>query len=110
MRWRVTIRIGSKVRKRRADTAAEAVDLLEHELLDRDARREEARALTRTYSPQQQVAARGEIASGRFGGTRAGVDIRGDGSAEAFTGRVTRRLVEQRDGESAFDALHRVLS
>ena len=31
--------------------------------------------------------------------------MRGDGSSEAFTGRLRRRVVEQRDGESAYDAL-----
>ncbi|MBJ7328794.1 MAG: hypothetical protein JHC95_02785 [Solirubrobacteraceae bacterium] len=105
----MTIRIGPKVRKLRAESAARAVDLLEDGLVGAEARREEINALTRTYSPQQQVAARGEIASARFGGTRAGVDIRGDGSSEAYTGKVTRRLIEQQDGESAFDALRRTL-
>jgi hypothetical protein len=56
------------------------------------------------YEPAQQVAVRLELSGG------GGVDIRGDGSAQAYTGRLRRRLVERRGDESAYDALRRALS
>jgi hypothetical protein len=49
---------------------------------------------------------RGEIAGG---GVHGGVDIRGDGSMEAFTGRWRRAVVARRPDESAYDALRRAL-
>jgi hypothetical protein len=56
----------------------------------------------------QIVVARLELSGPR--GLRAGVDVRGDGSSEAFTGRLRRRVLEQRDGESAYHALRRAVS
>jgi hypothetical protein len=53
-----------------------------------------------------QVAARGEIKGPK--GLRAGIDVRGDGSAEAWTGRFGRKLVELKKKEDAYSALRRI--
>lgn len=62
--------------------------------------------LGREFEPVQQVAVRAELKGPR--GLRAGIDLRGDGSAEAWTGRLGRSLVEQQPGEDAHAALRRV--
>lgn len=60
----------------------------------------------REFGPQQQVAARAELKGPK--GLRAGIDLRGDGSAEAWTGRLMRSVVELEPGEDAYAALRRV--
>ena len=62
----------------------------------------------REFEPVHQVAARAEVNGPRR--LRAGIDLRGDGSAEAWTGRVVRRLVELQPGEDAYAALRRVVA
>lgn len=63
--------------------------------------------LMRRLDPVEQVVGRLELAGpGRL---RAGVDVRGDGSTEAFTGRLRRQLLDQGRRESAYDALRRAL-
>jgi hypothetical protein len=110
-RYTVTVRTGAKVRKRRHERlgdALEDVELFAGELSEGTHVRPAGGLLTRRLDPVQQVVSRIELAGPDR--LRAGIDVRGDGSCEAFTGRVRRTLVEQRDGESPFAALRRVLS
>ena len=108
-RYTVTARADAKVRKQRFDELDDALAALERiagELADGAHARPAGGFLIRRLDPVQQVVGRIELAGpGRM---RAGVDVRGDGSSEGYTGRVRRRLVEQRDGESPYDALRRV--
>ena len=111
MAYTVVVRTGAKVRKKQHRTLSEALDELEREgrelAADADAR-PEGGTIIRRLEPVQIVVARLELSGPRR--LRGGVDVRGDGSSEAFTGRVRRTVVEQDDGESAYDALRRVLS
>ena len=108
-RYRLTLRLGPRVEHERFASLTETLDALEQRLdqLGRSARRETVDLRYRRIEPVEQVAARGEIAGPR--GLRGGVDVRGDGSSEAFTGRIRRRLVDQRPDETAYQALRRVL-
>ena len=62
--------------------------------------------LGREYAPGGQVSGRFEL---RGPGARGGVDVRGDGSAEAFTGWVRKAVVVPEGRETAVQALGRVL-
>ena len=103
------MRNGARVQKHRAATLEEALDLVEREgrVLSAGPGRRTVELRAKSFSPQQQVAGRVELA-GR--GVRAGVDVRGDGAAEAWTGRLRREVVEQDGCESPYQALRRVLS
>jgi hypothetical protein len=108
--YTLTVRSGAKVRKERHARLGDALKALERigaELSNGAQTRPRGGALIRRIEPVQQVVGRIELSGPR--GLRGGVDVRGDGSSEAFTGRVRRRLVEQRKRESAYDALRRAL-
>jgi hypothetical protein len=103
-------RCGARVRRERFDDLGEALETIERrgEELQREA---DAQTIDlrvgRRFEPVQQVFARLELAGPAR--LRAGIDVRGDGSAEAWTGRLRRRLIEQLAKESAYDALRRAL-
>jgi hypothetical protein len=108
--YKVTVRRGSEVECSRFEKLDRALDELETRgaQLEREANARTVDLKLRRFEPVQQVVARIELAGpGRL---RAGVDVRGDGSAEGYTGRLRRRLVEQRGGESPYGALRRVLA
>ena len=111
MSFRLTVRRGPKVERERHEELEAALRAMERRgrELERDTPAPAVGGrLLRRLEPVQQVAARIELRGPRR--LRAGVDVRGDGSSEAFTGRVRRRLVEQRRGESPYDALRRALA
>jgi hypothetical protein len=111
--WRLTVRAGPKVDRDRFDELTGALDALERRgrELAESAPRGALDAKIRQFEPVQQVVARLELAGPQtlMPRARAGVDVRGDGSIEAFVGRVRRAVIEQRRGEDAFAALRRVV-
>jgi hypothetical protein len=113
VRWKLTVRSGPKVKKRSFTELGSALDALEERAreLSGSAPGQTFDAKIRRFEPAQQVVARLEVSGPeRFlASVRAGIDVRGDGSVEAYRGRVQRELVQQRPGESAYDALRRVL-
>jgi hypothetical protein len=108
-RYTLTARISGKVEHERFDDFEAAFDALErrgHALQGQADAEVVGGSLMRRFEPEDQVTARLELSGPRR--LRVGVDVRGDGSAVPFTGRVLRKPVERRKRESAYDALRRV--
>jgi hypothetical protein len=113
MSYTVTVRAGGSIARKRVPTLDDAIDLLELELraLGPKALRKPQKAFVREIEPVGQVSARGELSgpSRLRPSIRAGADVRGDGSIEAYVGKIRREVVKQERRESPFDALRRVL-
>lgn len=115
MRWTLTERAGPRVRRSSfadVDRALEALESRGRELATSAGEtRSSVDVKYKRFEPQQRVVARLELAGPeRFvPSVRAGVDVRGDGSVEAFRGRVRREVISEKRGESAYAALRRVL-
>jgi plasmid stabilization system protein ParE len=111
--YRLLVREGPRVTRARHDSLDTALEDLAAHLsrLSEQSPREAIDLPTRSFEPIAQVVARAELSGPQrlLPRVRAGIDIRGDGSAEAWTGRASRQVVAQADGESAVAALRRVL-
>ena len=103
------MRSGSKVERLRFDSLGDA--LADVELrgrgLQKSAPGRVVDVKVRRFEPVQQVTARLELSGP--GRVRGGVDVRGDGSAEAYTGRMRREVVVEQPGEDAYGALARAV-
>ena len=113
MGWKLTERAGPRVKRFSFDNLGGALDAMEvrgGELAE-SAPQEALDAKFRRFEPRQRVIARLELAGPErlAPSVRAGVDVRGDGSVEAFRGRVRRQIVDPQPGESPYAALRRVL-
>ncbi len=114
MPWKLTVRAGPKVERTRFDSLESALTAAEARgrELARTAHRPVIDVKVRQFDPIQQVAARIEIAGPErmFPSVRGGVDVRGDGSTEAYVGGVRRQVLKERGGESPYAALRRTLT
>jgi hypothetical protein len=112
--WTLTIRTGPRVQRERFAVLDDALDAVETRgrRLEASASRDSVDVKFKRFDPIQQVAARIELSGPErlIPSVHAGVDVRGDGSTEAYLGRVKRRVVQQRKGETAYAALRRALA
>ncbi|HEV3391021.1 MAG TPA: hypothetical protein VG057_18505 [Solirubrobacteraceae bacterium] len=76
-----------------------------------DAARDPAKTQLKRYTPDEQVVARVELAGPqkRLANVHGGVDVHGDGSTEAYLGRVRRTAITPESGEDGASALRRAL-
>jgi len=111
--WTLTVRRSGRVERERFDELEGVLDAIASRArsLAEAAPQRPVDLRYKKLEPVQQVFARLELAGPeRFmASVRAGIDIRGDGSAEPYVGGLRRRPVNQRSGESAIAALRRGL-
>lgn len=94
------------------ETLDAAVEALERRVgeIRREGPLEEINAL-RDYEPGDRVHARLELSSGGWlRGREAGLDVMGDGALVPYVGVVRKRRLEQRRGQSAFDAVREAMA
>jgi len=112
--WKLIVRAGAKVERSRYDQLEDALDALEARAkdLEHDAAGQAVDLKFRRFEPVEQVVARIELSGPErlMPKVRAGVDVRGDGSTEAYLGHVTRDVISARRGDTTYRALRRALN
>ena len=112
--YRLLVREGPRVARDRFESLEQALDALDARVaeLAGDSQRDAIDVGIRRFEPVAQVVARAELSGPQrlLPRVHAGVDVRGDGSAEAWIGRARRQVVTQEDGESPVSALRRLLT
>lgn len=109
--YKVTVREGAKVTHSHyagLDEALDAVEASARDLSDGADAKPVETLIFRNFDPVQQVVARVELSGPRR--LRVGIDVRGDGSVESYTGRLRRQLIRQRAEESPYEALRRTVA
>ncbi len=110
----MTVRAGPKVQRSWFADVDAALDALETRgrQLSAAAPDEVVNARFRRYTPAEQVVARLEVAGPErlVPSVRGGVDVHGDGSVQAYRGRVRRAVIETQDSDNAYAALRRALA
>ena len=104
--YKLVLRLGPRVERERHESLDDALAALARRV-PQVGRRGRERGIAREYEPVQQVAGRLELHGPS--GAHGGIDVRGDGSAEAYVGWIRKQVVEQEDDETAVEALRRAL-
>jgi hypothetical protein len=112
--WKLIVRAGPKVERSRYDQLDDALDALEERAraLAEDATGSAVDLKYRRFEPVEQVVARLELSGPErlMPKVRAGLDVRGDGSTEAYLGHVNRDVLAPRKGDTTYGALRRALA
>jgi hypothetical protein len=102
------------VERSRHDRLEDALDALEARAKDlaKDATGRAVDLKVRRFEPAEQVVARIELSGPErlMPRVRAGVDVRGDGSTEAYLGHVKRDVISKRKGDTTYRALRRAVA
>jgi hypothetical protein len=98
----------------RYDDLGDALDALEARAreLAKEATGQPVDVKFRRFEPEEQVLARLELSGPErlMPKVRAGLDVHGDGSTEAYVGHVKRDVVAQGKDDSSYRALRRALT
>jgi hypothetical protein len=109
--YRLTIRNGPSVERRKLATLDEAITALERRAGEIKAEGNLPEVdMLRRFKPADRVHARLEISTGRWPtGREAGLDLMGDGALVPYLGAIFKRKLEPPDGGSPFDAVREAL-